>query len=86
MVIFAEEGFAFAADAKGDDPVTDEAKKSGTHGHRRTLAAFACHVCPPWGAGIKAGVNLGEIRNIDVAPTVASLLGIPMPGVEGLAA
>ena len=35
------------------------------------------------GAGIKPGVELGEIDNIDVAPTVAHLLGVPLPDTDG---
>jgi hypothetical protein len=35
------------------------------------------------GAGVKSGVQLGEIDNRSVAPTVARLLGIEMPNVEG---
>jgi hypothetical protein len=32
---------------------------------------------------LKRGVQLGEIRNVDVAPTVAALLGLKMENVEG---
>jgi hypothetical protein len=35
------------------------------------------------GCGVKSGVRLGRISNLDVAPTVARLLGIRMEGVEG---
>jgi hypothetical protein len=28
-------------------------------------------------------VTLGEINNTDVAPTGASLLGLPLPGTDG---
>jgi hypothetical protein len=35
------------------------------------------------GAGVKKGVKLGRIRNLDIAPTIAHLLGLSMPGVEG---
>jgi arylsulfatase A-like enzyme len=36
-----------------------------------------------WGAGIKPGSKLGAIRNLDVAPTAARLLGIRMPSATG---
>ena len=36
-----------------------------------------------WGAGIKPGVKLGEISNLDVAPTIAKLLGFSLPHAEG---
>jgi hypothetical protein len=35
------------------------------------------------GRGIKPGAKLGEIDNKSVAPTIAKLLGIEMPGVDG---
>jgi predicted AlkP superfamily pyrophosphatase or phosphodiesterase len=35
------------------------------------------------GAGIAQGKALGRVRNVDVAPTIAALLGISMDGVEG---
>jgi predicted AlkP superfamily pyrophosphatase or phosphodiesterase len=35
------------------------------------------------GAGVAPGSTLGHVRNVDVAPTIAALLGIPMPDVEG---
>ena len=31
------------------------------------------------GRGVPAGTKLGEVRSIDVAPTVAALLGIEPP-------
>jgi len=36
------------------------------------------------GAGIKAKVPLPSVRQIDIAPTVARLLGFTMPGVDGV--
>ena len=35
------------------------------------------------GAGIRAGVRLPETRTIDVAPTIAALLGVPLPQADG---
>lgn len=35
------------------------------------------------GAGIAPGVRLGHVRNLDVAPTIAALLGVSMREVEG---
>ncbi|MBA2502783.1 MAG: hypothetical protein H0V27_07880 [Pyrinomonadaceae bacterium] len=36
-----------------------------------------------WGRGIRKGTQLGTIRNVDVAPTIAALLGIEMTGIDG---
>jgi hypothetical protein len=35
------------------------------------------------GAGIRKGAQLGSILNLDVAPTIAALLGIQMPQADG---
>ena len=36
------------------------------------------------GAGIRAGVPLPLVRQIDIAPTLASLLGLEMPSADGV--
>jgi arylsulfatase A-like enzyme len=35
------------------------------------------------GAGVGPGRSIGHVRNIDVAPTIAALLGLTLDGVEG---
>jgi predicted AlkP superfamily pyrophosphatase or phosphodiesterase len=35
------------------------------------------------GSGISRGARLGHVRNVDVAPTIAALLGVELRGVEG---
>ena len=35
------------------------------------------------GTGIKPGVQLGLINNVDVAPTIARLMGLAMKDVDG---
>ena len=54
----------------------------GTHGqrpHYEDNAAFFLAA----GAGIRRGVGLGAIRSRDVGPSVATVLGLRMSGVEG---
>ena len=36
-----------------------------------------------WGAGIPKGIQIGTISNLDIAPTVAALLGIEMKHAKG---
>jgi hypothetical protein len=36
-----------------------------------------------WGAGIQPHAKLGSINNVDVAPTIAALLGLRMKDVDG---
>lgn len=50
----------------------------GTHGHfphRRTMHA----VFYLWGAGVEAGKAIGPVQQVDVFPTVARLLAVPVP-------
>jgi len=35
------------------------------------------------GAGVKKGALLGHVRNLDIAPTIARLLGLEMPPMSG---
>ncbi|MGH9719497.1 MAG: hypothetical protein ACRD8O_04750 [Bryobacteraceae bacterium] len=55
---------------------------AGAHGYLNTgrdmLALFIAS-----GNGIKPGTKLGVIRNLDVAPTLARLLGVELKGVAG---
>ena len=58
------------------------ARPGGTHGYVHTHPKMdALFVAA--GADIRRGVRVERIRNLDVAPTIARLLGFQMPDVEG---
>ena len=82
MMLFAEEGCAFGDTAAGELPFNEKPERKGSHGHDADLpdlhATFVA-----WGVGIKPGARLGEISNLSVAPTIAKLLGLPLPNAEG---
>ena len=82
MILFAKEGYTLGDTAAGELPFKDKPERKGSHGHDANIphlhATFVV-----WGAGIKSGAKLGEISNLDVAPTIAVLLGLPFPNVEG---
>ncbi len=82
MVLFVKEGYTTGDTAAGELPFKDKPERRGTHGHDPNIphlhATFVA-----WGAGIKPGVKLGEISNLDVAPTIAELLNVSLPGAEG---
>ena len=82
LILFADEGVSFGDTAAGAMTFQDKPERKGTHGHDRELpdlhATFVA-----WGRGIKPGAKLGEVRNTDVAPTLAALLGIEFPGTDG---
>jgi predicted AlkP superfamily pyrophosphatase or phosphodiesterase len=82
MILFAEEGYSFGDTAGGALPFNEKPERKGSHGHDPSIpdlhATFVA-----WGAGIKPGVKLGEIKNIDVAPTIAELLNLEFSGTDG---
>jgi predicted AlkP superfamily pyrophosphatase or phosphodiesterase len=82
IILFAEEGCNFGDTAAGELPFNDKPERKGSHGHDPNLpdlhATFVA-----WGAGIRQGAQLGEISNVDVAPTIAKLLGFSIPHAEG---
>jgi predicted AlkP superfamily pyrophosphatase or phosphodiesterase len=82
MILFAEFGSTFGDTAGGDLPVEEKPERRGSHGHNPEIpelhATFvAC------GKGIKPGTILGEIDNVSVAPTIATILHIKLPGTTG---
>jgi predicted AlkP superfamily pyrophosphatase or phosphodiesterase len=82
LYVSAVEGYAFADNLTAKDLITPSGGTKGTHGHhpnnRLLDATFVA-----WGAGIKSGAKLTRIRNVDVAPTMAAVLGLKMENVEG---
>ncbi|HJU75080.1 MAG TPA: ectonucleotide pyrophosphatase/phosphodiesterase, partial [Gemmatimonadaceae bacterium] len=57
-------------------------RPGGTHGFPPDVAAMNATFIVA-GPGVRAGVDLGTIDMRDIAPTVAALLGLSMPNVEG---
>jgi predicted AlkP superfamily pyrophosphatase or phosphodiesterase len=83
LVLSAKDGYSFSDRAAGEAIVTPKsADLRGTHGYDTDqLDMHATFIA--WGAGIKPGTTIDAMENVDVAPTVAKLLGIKMEGVEG---
>jgi predicted AlkP superfamily pyrophosphatase or phosphodiesterase len=81
LIAAAQPGFAFA-DATSGEAVVSAGGFKGTHGHVPTPDYMHATFIAA-GAGIKPGAKLEIIRNVDVAPTIARLLGIEMKDVDG---
>jgi predicted AlkP superfamily pyrophosphatase or phosphodiesterase len=83
LVLAAAPGFSFEGATEGA-PVADVPANStpGAHGYLSTDPDMNA-IFIAWGAGIKPGAKLGLIRNLDVAPTIAHLLGLDMPSTAG---
>jgi arylsulfatase A-like enzyme len=85
LILVAAEGYAFSNEARSDDLITHVTLASGNQGHHgflstnpRMNAAFIA-----WGRGIRPGARVGMINNVDVAPTMARLLGQDLPDADG---
>jgi predicted AlkP superfamily pyrophosphatase or phosphodiesterase len=84
LVLYASPGYAFSGGNTGAT-ITTGSTVTGSHGYPNTDHDMDA-IFIAWGYGIKAGVRLDEVRNVDVAPTVAELLGVKMPDdIEGKA-
>ncbi len=82
FVAIAKPGYAFSGGSNGP-VVTAEACPTGSHGYLSSDPDMDA-IFIAWGAGIRAGAVLNRVRNVDIAPTIASLLGIHMPdGIQG---
>lgn len=82
LVLYAKAGYAFQGKYDGEEPVAVSTNYLGTHGYINSDpqldGAFIA-----WGYGIKPGTRVPRISNLDVAPTIAELLGVKLPDVEG---
>jgi len=84
-VLVAKDGYAVSGSAEGETFVTTniEAKASlGSHGFISTLPKMNA-ICVLSGRGIRAGVKLTDVENIDLAPTIAKLLDIDRFAADG---
>ncbi|MBL9092774.1 MAG: alkaline phosphatase family protein [Planctomycetaceae bacterium] len=85
LVLAAIDGYNFSASPEGEEFVTSnvEAKTSiGTHGFPSTMEKMNA-LCIVAGRGIRSGVKLEGVENIDVAPTAARLLGLEAFPADG---
>ena len=82
LFVTPKEGYSFTA-AVGEEVVVDATEGSlGAHGYPATDADLSALFIAS-GAGIRQGVALGVIDNVDAAPTMAELLGLNLPNVDG---
>jgi predicted AlkP superfamily pyrophosphatase or phosphodiesterase len=83
FVLLAKGGYGFIAKADGE-PVTDVAEGTTVafHGYRSSDPDMDA-IFMAWGQGIRPGARVGKISNLDVAPTVARVLGLKFEHVDG---
>jgi predicted AlkP superfamily pyrophosphatase or phosphodiesterase len=80
LVLIAKPDYAFSG-KEGKRFVT-EPTEGGTHGYLNTDPRMQA-IFIAWGAGIPGGIRLNTISNLDVAPTIAALLGLEMKQATG---
>jgi predicted AlkP superfamily pyrophosphatase or phosphodiesterase len=82
LLLVASDGYAFDDEIFDEKTVTELMSPSGSHGYLASDPKMN-GIFIASGRGIKAGVRLGSVNNIDVAPTIAALLGQKSPTAEG---
>lgn len=80
-ILDAAEGFCFTGRFEGP-AVRSGSRDRGTHGHLPTRAGMEASFIIA-GPGIAPGKNLGRIKLMDVAPTLARLLGVAFDELAG---
>lgn len=77
LYLVAKLGYAFEWGAAG--ALTERVTPArGTHGYLNSDPDMQA-IFVAWGAHIRRGVDLGSISNLQVAPTIARLLGVSLP-------
>jgi len=82
LILYPKNGYVFSGGVAGDALVGPTDNYGGSHGFSsRDPELDGIFIAS--GSGIKRGVKLERVRNLDVAPTIARLLDVPLPNVEG---
>lgn len=82
LILVAKDGYGVGASATGEDFVTPSTTTLGTHGFLSTNPKMNATFVAS-GAGIRKGVTIDAVENIDVSPTIARLLGVEFNMVDG---
>jgi predicted AlkP superfamily pyrophosphatase or phosphodiesterase len=83
LVIACKEGYSIGGSAAGDEVVVPQ-PAAGVHGYLSTEPRMKA-VFIASGAGVRADGRLDTAENVDVAPTIARLLGVDLPTATGKA-
>jgi predicted AlkP superfamily pyrophosphatase or phosphodiesterase len=81
LYLAAAPGYAFA-NSRGGAVSTTVASTQGAHGYPNSDPELDA-IFIATGAGVRRGHTIERIANLDVAPTVAALLGIKLPEAQG---
>ena len=85
MVLVAKDGYCFGGTADNEQFVTSNTQVGaslGSHGFLANNPKMNA-ILVAAGAGLRRGAKLEGVENIDLAPTIARLLGLSLPNVDG---
>ncbi|WP_263383989.1 alkaline phosphatase family protein [Granulicella arctica] len=82
LYLAAAPDYAFTDDT--NSPITKPVSPRGQHGYINTMPDMQALFVAS-GAAIKSGVVLGDITNLQVAPTIAKILGLQLPDARQVA-
>lgn len=82
LILYAKAGHSFTGAATGDIVNGPSINYGGSHGFPAADPELD-GIFLASGAGIKAGLKLDRVRSLDVAPTIARLLGVALPTADG---
>jgi predicted AlkP superfamily pyrophosphatase or phosphodiesterase len=84
LIVLANKGYFFGDTSAGQIPRGEKSERRGSHGNDPLVPDLHA-MFVAWGEGIKPGSRAGDVKNTDIAPTIARILEIQMPNVEGRA-
>lgn len=82
LILYPKAGYALNNAVTGDDATAPTVNYGGTHGYPNSDPDLD-GIFIASGRGIRKGVVLDRMANLDVAPTIAKLMGLTLPPVDG---
>lgn len=83
LLLAAGDGYSFSG-ATGGAVTAEVPQQGGSHGYLASESDMN-PIFIASGYGVKAGLQLSPVANIDIAPTIAKLLGLSLPSAKGKA-
>jgi predicted AlkP superfamily pyrophosphatase or phosphodiesterase len=84
LILYAKAGYAFNNGATGEEATGPSVNYGGTHGYLNSDPELD-GIFIASGNGIKKGVVMERMTNLDIAPTIARLLDLKLPQADGRA-
>mgnify|MGYP002378199456 CR=1 FL=1 len=82
LILYPKAGYSFRSDAAGEALSAPAVNYAGSHGYLNSDPELD-GIFIASGRGIKKGVVLDRMANLDVAPTIAKLMQLDLPEVDG---